>query len=257
MSPNLRVFIVVTLMSSAFIPLSAAVAQGWWTKASDVIKSESGQKTIESLGGAANTTLSSDQIGAGLKEALRIATEKVTQQLSVKNAFNLDSNIHIPLPETLSIVDSALSRLGMNSLTENLETRLNVAAEQAAPKAKALFLDAISKMTIDDAKQILTGPNDAATRYLRKTMGRGLETEMYPVIEQTLAQAGAVKAYDQVIGKYSQIPFSQNIKTDLNQYVVAKAIDGIFYYVAAEEAAIRANPAKRTTELLQQVFSAQ
>jgi hypothetical protein len=257
MSRNFRVFIALTLMSSTFAPLHDAAAQGWWSKATDAIKSEAGQKTIETLSGTAGTALSSDKISAGIKEALRIGTEKVTQQLSAKGGFSLDKNIHIPLPETLSMVDAALSRLGMNGLTSDLESRLNVAAEQAAPKAKALFVDAISKMTIDDAKNILSGPNNAATDYLRKTMGAGLETELSPVVESTLAQSGAVKAYDQVIGKYSKIPFSQSVKTDLNKYVVTKAIDGIFYYVAQEEAAIRADTTKRTTELLKQVFSAQ
>ena len=257
MSENLRVLLIATILSSTFIPLNEAASQGWFEKATGIIKSKPGQNAVESLGGTAATSLSSSEIARGLKEALRIGTEKVSKQLGTENAFNLDEKIHIPLPETLSIVNSTLSKIGMGSLTEELETRLNVAAEKAAPKAKELFLNAISTMTIDDAKNILTGPNDAATKYLRKTMGNSLETEMYPVIEQTLAQSGAVQAYDQVIGKYSQIPFSQTIKTDLNNYVVTKAMDGIFYYVAIEEAAIRENPAKRTTDILKQVFSAQ
>jgi hypothetical protein len=257
MSSNLRVLVVATILSSAFIPSNEAASQGWWEKATSIIKSDTGQSVVGSLNGAASTALSSSEIGSGLKEALRLGTEKVTKQLGTKNAFKLDKKIHIPLPETLSIVDSTLSKIGMNSLTQELEDRLNVAAEQAAPKAKELFLNAITKMTINDAQDILAGPNDAATSYLRKTMGLSLEKEMNPVIEQTLAQSGAIRAYDQVIGKYAQIPFSQTIKTDLNKYVVAKAMDGIFYYVAMEEAAIRENPAKRTTELLKQVFSAQ
>jgi hypothetical protein len=257
MSFNLRVLIIVTLLSSTFIPSNEAASQGWWEKATNVIKSDVGQNVVGSLNGTASTALSSSEISNGLKEALRLGTGKVTKQLGTENAFKLDKEIHIPLPETLSIVDSTLSKIGMNSLTQELEDRLNVAAEQAAPKAKELFLNAITKMTINDAKDILAGPNNAATSYLRKTMGLSLEKEMYPVVEQTLAQSGAVRAYDQVIGKYAQIPFSQTIKTDLNKYVVTKAMDGIFYYVAMEEAAIRENPAKRTTELLKQVFSAQ
>jgi hypothetical protein len=257
MSSNLRVFITVALMAAAFIPIDSAVGQSWWSKATDIIKSEAGQKAREALNVNTEVALSSDNISSGIKEALRIGTKKVTQQLGTKGGFNLDKDIHIPLPETLSMVDIALSRLGMNALTNDLELRLNVAAEQATPKATALFIDAISSMAIDDAKNILSGPNDAATAYLRKTMGARLEAEFLPVVASTLAKSGAVKAYDRVIGQYSKIPFSQTIKTDLNRYVVAKAIDGIFYYVAQEESAIRENPTKRTTELLKQVFSAQ
>tara|TARA_R110002124_G_scaffold233406_1_gene398735 strand:+ start:103612 stop:104391 length:780 start_codon:yes stop_codon:yes gene_type:complete len=254
---NLRILITAALLSSTFMPLNEAAAQGWWEKATAVIKSEAGQKAVGSVGSATASSLSSSEIGAGLKEALRIGAEKVTKQLGTENAFNLDDKIHIPLPQTLSVVDATLSKMGLNSLTADLETRLNVAAEKAAPKAKELFFAAISSMTIDDATSILSGPNDAATAYLRKTMGGDLAKEIYPVIEQTLAEAGAVRAYDQVIGKYSQIPFTQTVKTDLNAYVVDKAMDGLFYYVAKEEAAIRENPAQRTTELLKQVFSAQ
>jgi len=115
-------------------------------------------------------------------------------------------------------------------------------------------------MTINDAKSILTGPNDAATQYLRQAMGPQLIQDMQPLIQSALSQAGAIQAYDNVVGRYEQIPFvygiAGNTKSQLNDYVTDKAMDGIFYYVAKEEAAIRANPAKRTTEILQKVFGA-
>ena len=111
-------------------------------------------------------------------------------------------------------------------------------------------------MSITDAKNILTGPQDAATQFLRRTMGPGLGQEMQPLIQNALSQAGAIRAYDQVIGQYDQLPFMPDVKANLNNYVVDKAMDGIFYYVAQEEAAIRTNPAKRTTEILKTVFGA-
>ena len=184
----------------------------------------------------------------------------MVSQLSVLNGFNADPNIRIPLPENLQRVDAALSTIGMNSLTSDLEVRLNRAAEAATPKAKALFLSAIRNMTINDARGILTGPNDAATQYLRRSMGPQLEQEMQPIIQNALAQAGAIQAYDNVVGRYEQIPLvsaiTGNAKTQLNDYVTDRAMDGIFYYVAREEAAIRANPARRTTQILQKVFGA-
>ncbi len=152
-------------------------------------------------------------------------------------------------------MDSALSTIGMNSLTDDLELRLNRAAEAATPKAKELFIAAISEMTIEDAKNILTGPENAATQHLRRTMGPGLGQEMQPLVQNALASAGAVKAYDTVMGQYSQIPFMPDVKANMNDYVVEKAMDGIFHYVGQEEAAIRANPAARTTDLLKKVFA--
>ncbi len=206
--------------------------------------------------GAGIGALSIAEITAGLREALSIGSTNVVAQLGQQNGFNLDPKIHIPLPENLKRVDSALSAIGMNNLTSDLELRLNRAAEAATPKAKALFLSAISQMTIDDARGILNGPQDSATQYLRRSMGAQLGTEMQPLIQSALAQAGAVQAYDQVMGQYAQLPFMPNVKADLQNYVTNKALDGVFYYVAQEEAAIRANPVKRTTTLLQKVFGA-
>jgi len=211
-------------------------------------------------GGTSLASLTNTDIILGLKEALNIGSGNVVNQLGVLNGFNNDSNIRIPLPDKLETVHKTLSAIGMSSLTEDLELRINRAAEAATPKAKALFISAIQNMTIDDAKGILTGPNDSATQYLRRAMGPQLLNDIEPIIQSTLAQAGAIQAYDNVVGRYDQIPFVSSLagssKAQLNDYVSEKALDGIFYYVAREEAAIRANPAKRTTEILQKVFGA-
>ena len=142
-------------------------------------------------------------------------------------------------------------------MTEDLELRINRAAEAATPKAKALFITAISEMTIEDAKNILTGSENAATTYLRRTMGPGLGKEMQPIVKNALADAGAIRAYDNVLGQYQKLPFMPDVKANLNDYVVNKAMDGIFYYVAKEEQYIRENPAARTTDLLKKVFTSQ
>ena len=147
-----------------------------------------------------------------------------------------------------------MTKFGMGGLTADLDTRMNRAAELATPKAGALFVSAIQKMTITDAQTILTGPNDAATQYLRKTMGADLAKQMQPIVEQSLSEAGAVQAYNAVAGQYAKMPLATSLKTNMNDYVVNKAMDGIFYYVGTEEAAIRANPAKQTTSLLKTVF---
>ena len=232
-------------------------AQDWWTKAQKAVQSNTGQSLLGTLGGGNSvaSSLSTGEISAGLREALKVGTQNVVGQLGTANGFNLDPKIHIPLPGTLGKVDSALSAIGMSSLTDDLELRLNRAAEAATPKAKALFVNAISQMTITDAKNILTGPQDAATSFLRRAMGPQLAQAMQPIIGQAMANAGAVQAYDSVMGQYSQIPFMPDVKANLNDYVTDKAMDGIFYYVAREEAAIRTNPAARTTDLLKKVFA--
>jgi hypothetical protein len=225
--------------------LAGAGAQADWL--SDV---------FESLDSSSSSgALSDGEIGSGLKEALSVSTVAVVAQLGRVGGFSDDPAIHIPLPSTLKKVQKTLSQLGMGSMLDDLELRLNRAAELATPKAKKLFLDAISDMTLDDVRGILNGPDDAATRYFQRKMTPGLIKEMRPIVDESLAEAGAVKAYDRTMGEYNSLPFVPDVKADLTDYVLEKGTDGIFYYIAKEEAAIRNNPAKRTTELLRKVFS--
>lgn len=243
---------VLTLTLSTTLILSACQTTGtggndWLSATQNILGSGLFQST-------ATSSLSNTEISTGLREALRIGTSTVVSQLGQSGGFSNDPQIKIPLPSQLQSVDDALSKFGLGSLTADLKNRMNEAAEIATPRAKELFFNAISSMTINDAQNILTGPNDAATSFLRRTMGAELSADISPIVQNALSQAGAVQAYDNVIGQYSAMPFVPDVKADLNAYVVDKAMDGIFYYVAQEEAAIRANPAKRTTEILQKVF---
>jgi len=111
-------------------------------------------------------------------------------------------------------------------------------------------------MSFEDVKKIYKGPEDAATQYFRRKMSPSLAKEMKPVVTNSLSEVGAVQAYDNVMKQYRSVPFVPDVKANLTDYVVEKGMDGIFYYMAKEEAAIRANPAKRTTELLKRVFGA-
>lgn len=208
--------------------------------------------TVQNQGGSGSLT--DAEIRGGLREALTVGTERVIGQVGAEDGFNLDPSIHIPLPKSLQRVDSALSTLGLNSLTDELETRLNRAAEAAAPEAKALFIDTISNMTLADAQGILTGPDDAATQYFRTQTSERLTELMRPVIESSLQQVGALQSYDATVSRYQQLPFVPDVSADLTDYTIEKSMDGIFYYLAKEEAAIRENPLKRSTELLRKVF---
>jgi len=198
--------------------------------------------------------LTTEETSAGLQDALRVATERVVHQLGRTDGFNADPRIHIPLPETLATVKSTLGRLGMSSTLDDLELRLNRAAEAATSKAKPLFWTAIREMTLKDVKGIYDGPDDAATRYFQQKMSPQLAREMQPIVEKALAEVGAVNTYERVMGRYRSLPFVPDAKANLTEYVVDRGMDGIFYYLAREEAAIRRDPAKRTTELLQRVF---
>jgi Protein of unknown function (DUF4197) len=238
------------IILGVYLVFGATTARcSWFQKGLDLLKSPSSAPVQEAL--------TSDDIRAGLKEALQIGSENVVSRLGRTDGFNLDPAVHIPLPKQLDTVKSMLGKVGMSSLLDDLELKLNRAAEIATPKAKELFSQAISEMTFEDVMKIYNGPEDAATRYFQDKMSPALAKEMQPVVDQSLAQVGAVQTYDKVMGEYRAIPFVPDVKADLTNYVVEKGMAGIFHYMAAEEAAIRQNPVKRTTELLQRVFGAQ
>lgn len=242
------------LLAVMIVALSVAAAPahaGWM----DAIQSAVDQIEGSSTPSTVTTALSNSDITAGLKEALRVGSGRVVKQLAKTDGFNRDAKIHIPLPDSLKRVDSMLNGIGMGYLMDDLELKLNRAAEAATPKAKKLFGSAIKKMTIKDVQRIYKGPNDAATQYFKGKMSTPLAKEMKPIIEKALSQVGAVKAYDNMMGQYQSLPFVPNVKADLVGHVVNGGLSGIFHYMAVEEAEIRKNPAKRTTEILKKVFT--
>lgn len=224
-------------------------AEGSWLDKINIFKKSGGEK-----GEGAAEKPSSGEIGEAFKEALRIGTENVVGRLGVTDGFNGDPAIHIPLPAELQTVKTMLDKAGMGHLVEDLELKLNRAAESATPKAKKLFLQAITEMTFDDIKRIYDGPEASATAYFQGKMTPPLKEEMAPVVDRTLSEVGAIQAYDKVMGQYTSLPFVPDVKADLTGYVLEKGIDGLFHYIAIEEAEIRKNPARQTTALLKKVF---
>ena len=205
-------------------------------------------------GSTAKEGLTSSEIGGAFKQALAIGTGNVVGQVGAANGFNDDSAIHIPLPKELETVNTMLATVGMSKAVDDLELKLNRAAESAAPVAQDLFLDAITKMSFTDIANIYSGPEDSATQYFKKAMTPELTKKMEPIIQNSLAEVGAVQAYDNVMGQYKNLPFVPDVKADLEAHVIGKGLDGIFHYMAVEEASIRSDPAKQTTALLKKVF---
>ena len=211
------------------------------------------------LGGLPQQGKSQKEVSVGdmsgaFKDALQIGSERVVGQVGRQDGFNADPAIHIPLPAQLKTVKTVLDKAGMSGALDDLELKMNRAAEAAAPKAKKLFLQAISEMTFSDVKAIYSGPEDSATRYFQEKLTPALSKDMTPIVDSSLSQVGAVQAYDGVMGQYKTIPFVPDAKANLTQHVTEQGIKGIFYYLGKEEAAIRQNPARQTTDLLKRVF---
>ena len=247
-----RIIRTAACSALAAVLLLPAIATGqldWLNKGKEVMDT-----LHQPAASKADTRLTTAEVAAGLKEALRVGSTRVVEKVGSVDGFNADPQIHIPLPENLRKVRSALATVGMGGMMDDLELQLNRAAEQAAGKARPLFLDAISTLTIEDAMEIYQGPDDAATRYFENRMSKPLAEEMRPVVAESLQDVGAIQTYEAALGKYKTLPFVPDVQADLTGYVVEQGMDGIFHYLAEEEAAIRADPVKRTTALLQKVF---
>ncbi|WP_184543637.1 DUF4197 domain-containing protein [Mucilaginibacter sp. FT3.2] len=215
--------------------------------------------TLNQVAQAATTnsqiTPSTFEIGNGLKQALEIGTGKSSDQLSAVDGFLKNAEVKILFPPQAQSAERTLRDIGLGSLCDNVITSLNHAAEDAAVKAKPIFLSAIKQMTLQDVTNILLGSQDAATQYFKKTTTIQLASQFKPVIQVSLNKAGATKYYTDAAQAYNKIPFVSKINPDISDYVTQKAIDGLFIEIAKEELNIRQNLGARTTPLLQKVFS--
>ncbi|WP_019615406.1 DUF4197 domain-containing protein [Psychromonas ossibalaenae] len=248
MNNKINMLIVVSC-TALFVPNALS---GWFDSVTDIFAEKDTQEITKAL--SQSSELSVDEITEAFKQSLQIASENVVSQLGAVDGFNADSAVHIPLPEDLQSVKSILDKVGLASAVEDLELKLNRAAEAAAPKAKSLFLNSVKEMSFDDVRAIYNGPDDAATKYFQASMSESLSKEMRPIVESSLAEVGAVQAYDNVMADYKDVPFVPDVKADLTNHVIEKGMQGIFYYIAEQEAAIRADPQKQTTALLKKVF---
>lgn len=235
--------------AASLLVTETSAESSWWQKASEMISGDAPQ----TLNSSADIKL--DEMTAAFKQSLQIASEEVVKQLGRVDGFNGDDAVHIPIPKELATVKSILEKLGLADVVDDLELKLNRAAELATPKAQTLFVEAIQALTFEDVEAIYNGADDAATKYFQGKMSASLSQEMSPIVKSSLAEVGAIQAYDKAIADYEEIPFVPDVKADLTNYVVEQGIAGIFYYMAQQEAAIRKDPAQQTTELLKKVFS--
>ncbi len=212
--------------------------------------------SIFSKGTGGQSNLSSSEIVAGLKEALSLGAKKSGDRLSTVDGFLKDAAVKILLPQQVQNVEKKMRLLGMGKLVDNAVLSMNRAAEDASKAAAPIFLSAIKQMTVTDALNILRGQDTAATGYLRKTTSPELFAAFLPTVQDALEKTNATKYWTDVFTAYNKFS-SAPVDTDVNSYVTAKAIDGIFYYVAKEEESIRKNPGARATDLLKKVFGGQ
>jgi len=203
-----------------------------------------------------NSAAVAQDMAAGLKEALAVGTGNAVQTLSKSNGYFGDAAVKILLPEKMQKAVEVLKKAGYQKEVDDFVLSMNRAAEQAAPKARPIFEDAVKKMTFEDAQKIMKGNNTAATDYFKAKTSTQLTDAFKPVVADSMNQVGATKSYKALTDRYnSLVPFAKMDSFDLDSYVTKKSLDGMFLKVGQEEAKIRTNPAARTTDLLKKVFS--
>ena len=214
------------------------------------------QRTLETVLND-GSGLSDSQISSGLKEALTVGIGKGVEVLSAKDGyFKSQYKILLP-PEARKVTDKLKNVPGFTQVEEIILEKINRGAEDAANRAKPIFVDAIRSMTFTDARNILFGSDNAATQFLNNATYNKLYQEFNPVIVSSLDKFQARKYWSDAVNAYNKIPFVEKANPDLDDYVTTEALGGLFSMVEKEEANIRNNIQARTTEILRRVFAAQ
>jgi hypothetical protein len=199
--------------------------------------------------------LSSDQVTQGIKEALGKGLQHAVSTLGQPGGFLTNLNVKIPIPDKLQLIEKGLRAINQGQYADQCIATMNQAAEQAVPVAADVFVNSLKSMSVEDAKGLLSGPQDAATQYFRKVTETELTAKFAPIVQQAMTKCGTTSAYQQLLEKAKGVsPLFSNPSLDLNAYVTSKAMDGLFKTVAEEEKRIRENPVARSTDLLKSVF---
>lgn len=243
------------LIASLLLMAPLASQAGWfdWLSAKsdeivEAVKSGDTGKILE-------VALTNDQIANGLKEALAKGADYAVAELGKDGGFINNKALKIPMPDKLKNIELILRKLGQDKYADQFVTTMNSAAEQAVPLSLNILKQGIKDMTVDDAKNILAGKDDAATQYLKRVGSQQLRSEISPIVKQATAQSGITKIYKQMYEKMGFAGKYLNLEDyDIDEYVTEKTMAGLFVKIAEEEKKIRDNPKARTTEVLKQVF---
>lgn len=242
----MKKIITLALLSAVCFHTQAQGLKGLINKAKDAVSNKPG------------SGLSTDDIAAGLKEALTVGAQKGANSLSQVDGFFGNAALKILLPPEAVKVESTLRKVGLGKQVDDAILSMNRAAEDACKSAAPIFVNAIKQMSFQDALSILKGSDTAATGYLRGKTTIELTAAFKPVIDASLEKVNATKYWNTLITSYNKLTIlgGQKINPDLSAYVTDKALNGIFFQVAIEEKSIRKDPVARTSDILKKVFGA-
>lgn len=247
-----RIHAAAALGLAFALPTLALAAQ--WKDALNVL-----QQAAQGQNPAAGNinALSNADITAGLKAALVQGTRTAVANLGHTDGFWANAAARIPMPPAISKIERTVRGIGMGGYVDQFHLSLNRAAEQAVPVAADVFAQSVQKLTLQDVRGILTGPQDAATQYFKRTTTDTLTARFRPIVSKATANVGVAQNYRQLAASAGPFAGALGAPSDLDGYVTQKALDGLFLQVAAEEGRIRADPAARGSAILKKVFGAQ
>jgi len=195
-----------------------------------------------------------DRTSLGLKEALTIGLNTAVDLTGRLDGYFRNEAIKILMPQKLKALVNGLTMIGMGGKVNQFVMTMNRAAEQAAPLAKPIFAEAIKTFNFNDARGLLAGGDTAITDFFKNKTKEPLSVAFRPPVEEAMGQTGATKQFNDLIGRYQKLPFANKDVENIEDYVVGKALDGLFYMVGQEETKMRKNPAARVTSVLREVF---
>jgi hypothetical protein len=206
---------------------------------------------ISAIAGAAGLeSISNTEASSGLKQALTDGSAAAVAKLGAEGGFLNNPKVKIPLPPALKKIESALRFAGMKREADDLVVAMNRAAEAAVPEAKALLVDSVKKMTVQDAKGILTGGDTAATDYFKRTTQAQLTTRFRPIVKKATDQVGLAQQYNSLAGQASQLGLIREQQSTIDGYVTEKALDGLYLMIAEQEQAFRAKPLGAASDIV-------
>jgi hypothetical protein len=200
--------------------------------------------------------ISNQDAVAGLKSALEKGSQAAVASLGRSDGFLGNAKVKIPLPDSLTRAEALMRRVGMGKYADELIVAMNRAAEAAVPEARQLFIDSVRKMTVQDAKGVLTGGETAGTEYFQRTTRQQLHGRFLPIVQKATARVGVAQKYNEYAGRGAELGLVKKEQSNLDDYVTEKALDGLYVMVAEEEKKIRRDPVAAGTSIIKKVFGA-
>lgn len=200
--------------------------------------------------------ISNADASSGLKQALTDGSAAAVKLLGAENGYFGNAKVKIPLPPSLQKIESGLRLVGMKKQADELVLSMNRAAEAAAPEAKQLLVDAVKKMSVQDAKAILTGGDTAATEYFKRTTSTQLTQRFLPIVKKATDRVGLAQQYNNLAGQGAKLGLVKSEDASIENYVTRKALDGLYLMIAEQEKSFRQNPVGAASNIVKKVFGA-